>query len=215
VAYRLVEPALRIAEPVRLVCEEGPLDSLLAELTLNRLDLVIADRSMPSGVNVRAYNHFLGESGLTVFATPGLAATLKGKFPACLDNAPFLLPGKDVAIRPRLMQWFDEQQIRPRVIGEFADSALLKAFGQAGSGVFMAPSATADFVCKQYGVKALGVIDSVQEQLYAITNQRRITHPAVIAVSQVARDEVFGGQTKAAKRSRATLAAKRPVLPGL
>ena len=192
VAYRLVAPALRIEEPVRLVCREGPLDSLLAELAVNRLDMVIADRAMPAGVNVRAHSHFLGESGLSVFAAPGLASTLTGDFPACLDNAPFLLPGVDVAIRPRLMQWFDAQRIRPRVIGEFDDSALLKAFGQAGSGVFVAPTAIADFVCTQYNVQTIGTIDSVQEQIYAITTQRRLTHPAIIAVTQVARDEVFG-----------------------
>ena len=192
VAYRLVATALRLEEPVRLVCREGPLDSLLAELAVNRLDMVIADRAMPAGVNVRAFNHFLGESGLSAFATPDLAATLTGEFPACLDNAPFLLPGAEVAFRPGLMQWFDEQRVRPRVIGEFDDSALLKAFGQAGSGVFVAPTAIADFVCKQYGVQTLGTIDSVREQIYAITTQRRITHPAIIAVSQVAREEVFG-----------------------
>ena len=192
VAYQLVAPALRIDEPVRLVCREGPLDSLLAELALNRLDMVIADRTLPVGVNVRAYNHFLGECGVSAFAAPDLAATLRGKFPACLDNAPFLLPGVDVAIRSQLMHWFDQQRIRPRVVGEFQDSALLKAFGQAGSGVFVAPSAIADFVCRQYGVQTLGLIDSVREQLYAITTQRRLTHPAVIAVRQVARDEVFG-----------------------
>ena len=192
VAYRLVEPALRIEEPVRLVCREGPLDSLLAQLAVNRLDMVIADRAMPASMSVRGYSHFLGESGLSVFAAPSLASTLTGEFPACLDNAPFLLPGVDVAIRPRLMQWFDEQRIRPRVIGEFDDGALLKAFGQAGAGVFVAPSAIADFVGVQYGVQMLGTIDSVREQLYAITTQRRLTHPAILAISQVARDEVFG-----------------------
>ena len=192
VAYRLVAPALRIDEPVRLVCREGPLDSLLAELAVHRLDMVIADRAMPAGVNVRAYNHFLGESGLSVFAAPELAATLMGDFPACLDNAPFLLPGAEVAMRPWLMQWFDEQRIRPRIVGEFDDSALLKAFGQAGSGVFVAPTAIADYVCTQYGVRTLGAIDAVREQIYAITTQRRLTHPAVIAVSQAARNEVFG-----------------------
>ncbi len=134
VAYRLVEPALRIDKPVRLVCREGPLDSLLAELAVHRLDMVIADRAMPASMSVRGYNHFLGESGLSVFAAPSLASTLTGEFPACLDNALFLLPGADVAIRPKLMQWFDAQRIRPRVFGEFDDSALLKAIGQAGKG---------------------------------------------------------------------------------
>ena len=192
VAYRLVAPALRIDAPVRLVCREGPLNSLLAELAVHRLDMVIADRAMPANLNVRGYNHFLGESGLSVFAAPDLAAGLKGDFPGCIDNAPFLLPGADVAIRPRLMQWFDEQRIRPRVVGEFDDSALLKAFGQAGSGLFVAPTAIADYVCTQYGVRTLGAIDAVREQLYAITTQRRLTHPAVIAISQAARNEIFG-----------------------
>jgi len=192
VAYRLVAPALRIDAPVRLVCREGPLTSLLAELAVHRLDMVIADRAMPANLNVRGYNHFLGESGLSVFAAPDLAAGLKGDFPGCIDNAPFLLPGADVAIRPRLMQWFDDQRIRPHVVGEFDDSALLKAFGQAGSGLFVAPTAIADYVCTQYGVRTLGAIDVVQEQLYAITTQRRLTHPAVIAISQAARNEVFG-----------------------
>jgi len=192
VAYRLVAPALRIDAPVRLVCREGPLNSLLAELAVHRLDMVIADRAMPANLNVRGYNHFLGESGLSVFAAPDLAAGLKGDFPGCIDNAPFLLPGADVAIRPRLMQWFDDQRIRPHVVGEFDDSALLKAFGQAGSGLFVAPTAIADYVCTQYGVRTLGAIDVVQEQLYAITTQRRLTHPAVIAISQAARNEVFG-----------------------
>lgn len=192
VAYRLVEPALRLNEPVRLICREGPLDSLLSELAVHRLDMVIADRAMPASMSVRAYNHFLGESDLSVFATADLIATLTGDFPACLDKAPFLLPGAEVAMRPRLMQWFDEHRIRPSIVGEFDDSALLKAFGQAGSGIFVASTALADHVCKQHGVQILGVITEVQEQLYAITTQRHLTHPAVVAVSQVARQEVFG-----------------------
>ncbi len=192
VAFRLVEPALRIEERVQLVCREGPLDSLLAELALHRLDMVIADCVMPANVNVRAYNHFLGESDMSVFAAPSLAATLKGSFPACLDKAPFLLPGAAVAMRPRLMQWFDEQRIRPQVVGEFDDSALLKAFGQAGTGVFIAPTAIAAYVSSQYGVNALGVIVTVREQLYAITAQRRLTHPAVVAISEAAHHQLFG-----------------------
>ena len=201
VVYRLVEPTLHLDEPVRLVCREGPLDSLLAELAVHRLDMVIADRAMPASVNVRGYSHFLGESGLSVFAAPDLAATLTGAFPACLDNAPFLLPGADMAMRPRLLQWFDEQRIRPRIVGEFDDSALLKAFGQAGSGVFVAPTAMADYVGVQYSVRTLGTIDTVREQLYAITTQRRLTHPAVVALSRVAREEVFG-KTRRAVRTR-------------
>lgn len=201
VAYRLVEPSLHLAEPVRLICREGPLDSLLSELAVNRIDMVIADRAMPASMNVRAYNHFLGESGLSVLATSGLAATLNGDFPACLDQAPMLLPGADVAMRPQLLQWFGEQGIRPRIVGEFDDSALLKAFGQAGSGVFVTPTFIAHDVCSQYGVQVVGCIESVREHLYAITTQRRLTHPIVVAVSEAARKEVFG---KVAKPTRPT-----------
>lgn len=193
IAHRLIEPVLRLDEPVRLVCREGPLDSLLIELSVHRLDMVIADRVMPSTAGVHAYSHFLGESELSVFAAHRLADTLGREFPACIDNAPFLLPGTDVAIRPHLVQWFDENRVCPRVVGEFDDSALLKAFGQKGAGLFVAPAATADYVCAQYDVRVIGTIDSVKEQLYAITTERRIKHPAVLAVHRAAHSETFGG----------------------
>ncbi|HCB13196.1 MAG TPA: transcriptional activator NhaR [Gammaproteobacteria bacterium] len=192
VAYRVVEPALHIDEPVRLICREGRLAPLLAEMAVHRLDLVIADRPMPTNLNVRGYSHFLGESDLTVFATPGLAQSLAGVFPALLDRAPFLLPGEDVAVRPKLIQWFEAQHFYPHIVGEFDDSALLKAFGQAGAGLFIAPTATADYVCQQYAVQKVGRIDSVTEQLYAITTERRLLHPAIIAVVQATQREFFG-----------------------
>mgnify|MGYP000052327560 FL=1 len=192
VACRLLEPALHIQEPVRLICREGRLAALLADLSVHRLDMVIADRSMPSNLNVRGYSHLLGECSLTVFAAPSLVSQLAGSFPALLNKAPFLLPGEDVAIRSRLLQWLDKIILRPFIVGEFDDSALIKAFGQAGAGLFVAPTAIADQVCQQYKVLAIGCIDSVVEQLYAITNERRLTHPAIVAVSEAARRDVFG-----------------------
>jgi LysR family transcriptional regulator, transcriptional activator of nhaA len=192
VAYRLVEPALQLPEPVRLICREGRLAALLADLAVHRLDMVIADRPMPTNLNVRGYSHLLGESTLTVFGTPALLATLEGKFPARLDEAPFLLPGEDVAIRPKLLQWFEAQGVRPRIVGEFDDSALLNAFGQAGAGLFVAPTAIVDYVAKPSGVEAIGRIDAVTEQLYAISTERKLTHPAIVAISQAAQREVFG-----------------------
>lgn len=192
VACRLLEPALHIQEPVRLICREGRLAALLADLSVHRLDMVIADRSMPTNLNVRGYSHLLGECGLTVFGAPSLAKQLAGKFPALLNNAPFLLPGEDVAIRSRLLQWLDNNDLRPFIVGEFDDSALIKAFGQAGAGLFVAPTAIAEQVCRQYNVVAFGCIDSIVEQLYAITTERRLTHPAIVAVSEAARREVFG-----------------------
>lgn len=191
VAYQLVEPALQLEEPVRLICREGRLASLLAELSIHRLDMIIADRPMPTHLNVRGYNHLLGESGLSVFGTRSLVRKLSGKFPASLNNAPFLLPGEDVAIRPKLMLWFEDNNLRPHIVGEFDDSALMKAFGQAGVGLFVAPTAIIDHVRKQYKVTELGRISSVVEQLYAITTERRLTHPAVVAISRAAREDIF------------------------
>jgi LysR family transcriptional regulator, transcriptional activator of nhaA len=186
VTYRVVEPVLHIKEPVRLICREGRLLSLLGDLAVHRLDMVIADRPMPANINVRAYNHLLGASDVTVFGSAALLQSLKGKFPALLNDAPFLLPGESAAIRPALEQWFDSQQVRPRIVGEFDDGALLKAFGQGGAGLFVAPTAIADYVCRQYSVQKVGRIDAVTEELYAITTERRIRHPATIAVSQAA-----------------------------
>ncbi len=189
--YRVVEPALHMEEPVRLVCKEGRLVSLLADLSVHRLDMVIADRALPTDLRVRAYNHLLGSSDVTVFGAEEVVQTLKGTFPELLDNAPFLLPGEEVAIRPALEQWFEAQRVRPRIVGEFDDSALLKAFGQGGAGLFVAPTAIADYVCQQYDVRAVGRIESVIEQLYAITTERRMQHPAAVAVSQAASRELF------------------------
>jgi LysR family transcriptional activator of nhaA len=193
VAYQLVEPALKLDEPVRLVCREGRLASLLAELAVHRLDMIIADRPMPNNLNVRGYSHLLGESGQTVFATAALAKKIKGSFPAMLDKQPFLLPGEDAAIRPKLIHWLDANDLRPHIVGEFDDSALMKAFGQAGAGMFVSPSAIAGRICEQYEVVEVGRIDTVIEQIYAITTERRITHPAIVAIRDVARASVFGG----------------------
>ncbi len=191
VAYRLLEPAMRLPDPVRIVCLEGKLAGLLADLAVHRLDIVIADGPMPATVKVKGYNHLLGECGLTFFATPGLVRRHKGKFPHLLDGAPLLLPGEHSAVRPRLMRWFDEQQIRPRIVGEFDDGALLTAFGRAGAGFFAAPAAIAKEVRSQFGVLAVGHTEAVSEAFYAISVERRLTHPAVVAITSAAREEMF------------------------
>ncbi|MCB1912522.1 MAG: LysR family transcriptional regulator [Rhodocyclaceae bacterium] len=191
VAYRLVSPAMRLEDPVKLLCREGRLDALLADLAIHRLDLVIADRPMPARLSVRAFNHPLGESTLSVFGSPALRTVHPAPFPACLDQAPFLMPGEDVTIRGALVDWFEAQRLRPRIVGEFDDSALLKAFGQAGAGFFVAPRATSAYVCAQYGVDELGRIDTVVERLYAITTEGKLTRPAILAIQQAARRELF------------------------
>jgi len=196
VAYRLVEPVFQLDVQVHLVCREGRLASLLAELAIQRLDMIIADRPLQANLNIRGYSHLLGESGLTVFASAALAKSLTGTFPQTLDRAPFLLPGEDTAIRPKLLQWLEATGARPNIIGEFDDSALMKAFGQAGAGLFAAPTAIGSHICEQYQVVEIGRIDSVVEQLYAITTERQHKHPAIVAISRTAREDIFSGGGK-------------------
>lgn len=190
-AYQLIEPALRAAEPLRIVCREGKVAGLMAELAIHRLDIVIADSPMPPKIDVKAFNHLLGECGLTFFATQELAREYPGDFPLRLDGAPLLLPGDDVAVRPKLIRWLEEHRIRPRIAGEFDDGALMCAFGQAGAGFFSAPSTIADQVRQQYGVVAIGETEQVTEKYYAISVERTLTHPAVVAISEAARQELF------------------------
>jgi LysR family transcriptional activator of nhaA len=188
VACQLVAPALSLADPMRLICREGRLASLLADLAVHKLDLIIADRPMPSHLSVRGYNHLLGESELGVFAAKALADSLNGPFPECLNSTPLLLPGEDFAVYARLMQWLHKHVPRLHVIGEFDDSAMLKAFGQSGAGLFFAPAAIADAITAQYGVVLIGAIPALREQVYAITTERRISHPATQAIRQAARE---------------------------
>ena len=200
VAYRIIEPVLHLDESIRLICREGKLSSLLAEMSVNQLDLVIADRAMPTNINVRAHNHFLGESKVSIFASPILikntlastqntpTANNNKLFPYLLNGAPFLMPGDDFTFQQKLLAWFESKKIYPRVVGEFDDGALLKSFGQAGAGFFAAPQAISTYICAQYAVEEIGCIDAVAEQIYAITTERRLTHPAVIAIVQATSD---------------------------
>ena len=192
IAYRLLTPAMELAEPVRIVCREDKLARLLVELAIQRLDLILADRPMPAGTNVKGYSHKLGDCGITFFAEPRLAARFTEKWPGILDVAPLLIPGKEAAVREPLMRWFDIRQIRPRIVGEFDDSALMQAFGQAGTGIFIAPSVMADEVRREHGVIVIGQTDEVTEQFYAISMERRLTHPAVVAINDAAQKELFG-----------------------
>jgi len=191
IAYRLLGPSLQLAEPVRIVCREGGIDKLLGELAVHRVDLVIADGPIPTSVNVRGFNHPLGDCSISFFATPALARKLGKGFPGNLAGAPLLLPGEMTVVRSRLVQWFDSLHIHPRIVGEFDDSALMKAFGQTGVGVFIAPTPIADEVRKQYGVVVIGETDAVREQFYAISVERKISHPAVAAITQTAREWLF------------------------
>jgi len=200
IAYRLLAPALQLPEPVRIVCRENNLEALLAELALHKIDLVIADSPIPHDINVRGFNHQLGECGISFFAAPQLAQTVSEDFPQSLRGAPILLPGEMTVAQSRLLKWFDKLHIHPRIVGEFDDSALMKAFGQAGVGVFIAPTPIAAEVEKQYGVVVIGQTDEVREQFYAISVERKITHPAVAAITETAREWLFRDAPQQAKQ---------------
>lgn len=191
VAYRLLEPALTLVEPVRVVCHEDKPERLLAELAIHGLDLVLSDSPIGPAVKVRAFNHLLGECGVTIFGSAKKAADYRRRFPHSLDGAPFLLPTENTTLRRSLDQWFESEKIRPFVVGEFEDSALLKVFGQSGTGLFAGPSAIEPEIRKQYGVQIVGRLDTVRERFYAISVERKLKHPAVVAISDMARQKLF------------------------
>jgi LysR family transcriptional activator of nhaA len=191
IAHRLLEPALALPDRVRIVCLEDRTDRLLAELALHALDLVISDAPIGPHVNVRAFNHLLGECGVSFFATPKRAAPLRRRFPHSLDGAPMLVPSEGATLRRSLDQWLEAAGLRPRVVAEFDDSALLKAFAQAGHGVFAGASAIEGEICAQYGVRVVGRVDALRERFYAISVERKLKHPAVLAITEAARSALF------------------------
>ena len=192
IAYRLLEPALAVSAQLRLLCHEGKFQDLLGRLAVHRLDLVIADEPMGRQVSVKAYNHLLGTTEMSFFAAPALKRSLVGDFPQCLDGAPMLLPGSSSAIRQRFDFWLASHAIRPRVIGEFDDAALMKAFGGEGRGVFMTPTVLESETSAQYGVRVVGRSPDLVEEFYAVSVERRITHPCIAAITNAAREQLFG-----------------------
>ena len=190
IAYKLLEPAFKLPEPVRVECREDRPERLLAELATHGLDLVLADAPAGASVRVRAFSHLLGECGVSIFGAERLSKAHRRGFPRSLDGAPFLLPTADSTLRRLLDDWFEAQGIRPRIVGEFEDSALLKVFGQSGAGLFAMPSAIDAEVRSQYEVRLVGRVE-LRERFYAITVERRLKHPAVVAISEAARRELF------------------------
>ena len=196
IAYHLLEPALHLAEPVQLVCREGKLESLLTDLVAYTLDVVLSDTPISPIIKVRAFDHLLGESGVTFLGTPSLVAIHAPGFPASLDKAPLLLPTANTSLRQSLDHWFDTVSVHPQVAGECEDSALLKVFGQRGLGIFIVPSVIAADVQQQYGVGVVGQIEAIHERFYAITVERRLKHPAVVAIAEAAHSKLFSNASK-------------------
>lgn len=189
---QLLEPAFSIGHPIHLVCrEDRVVEDFLGALAGQELDLVLADRPLGPGVKVHAFNHLLGECGTTFLAGPKLAKSLRPGFPRSLDGAPLLLPADHATVRRALDQWFEATRVRPTVVAEFDDSALMFAFGQKGAGIFPTPTVFEAEFRRVYGVEVVGHVKSLRQHFYAISVDRRIQHPAVMAIVKAARREVF------------------------
>jgi LysR family transcriptional regulator, transcriptional activator of nhaA len=191
IAYRILQPVLAMTQGVQLICNENRPERLLADLSAHELDVVLSDAPLTVGTPVKAYNHLLGSCGVSLFAVPALAIQYKKNFPACLDGAPFLLPMESSSLRRALEQWFESNKVRPRLVGEFQDSALMKTFGQGGAGLFAAPGAIEKEVQQHYQVKLVGRVDSIVERFYAISIERKLKHPAAVALFEAAREHLF------------------------
>jgi LysR family transcriptional regulator, transcriptional activator of nhaA len=187
IAQRLLEPAMQLGQPVRITCREGTLERLVASLAMHELDVVISDAPAAPTLNVRAYNHLLGSSAVCWMATPAIAASLRRGFPRSLDGVPMLLPTDDTAIRRMLDQWLEQHEVRPLLVGEFEDYALLREFARAGHGFAPVPMVQESQFRREYGFQRVGTPLPVTAQFFAISLERRIRHPAVAAVVAAAR----------------------------
>ncbi len=190
---RFLEPAFHLAQPVRVICRaDKSVDEFVAELALHRVDVVIADGPVGSGVPVRTFNHPLGECGTSFFAARRLASSLKRKFPRSLEGVPFLLPGAPSTVRRSLEQWFVSRDVHPTIVAEFDDSALARSFGAEGMGVFAAPAVIEPEILQDPAVRLIGRAAEVRQQFYALSVERKIKHPAVVAICRSAREDIFG-----------------------
>ena len=192
-AYRLIEPALRMEHAVRIVCREGTLDRLAADLAVHEIDVVLSDAALTPSLNVRAYSHHLGESDITWMSMPRIAAALRRGFPKSLDGVPVLLPTSDTAIRRAIDQWLARLDIHALIVGEFEDYGLLREFAHAGHGLIPVPGLQVDYFTELYGLKPVGIAAGVSVQFYALSIERKIKHPAVAAIVQGAR-RIFAEQ---------------------
>jgi LysR family transcriptional activator of nhaA len=191
IAERIVAPAMLVEQPVRVRCHESSIEQLLSELAIHKLDLVLSDQPVPDGLSIKAYNHRLGESGMSFFSRRNRSRRYRTKFPDSLNDAPLLLPSQHSALRRRLDDWFENHELSPRIAGEFDDSALLKAFGEAGAGVFAAPTVIEDEICRMYRMSVIGRTDEIKERFYAISAERRLKHPSVVLITDTARTKLF------------------------
>ena len=191
IAFRVLELVTTMDPPVEVVCREDKTERLLAELSVHGFDMVLTDTPFSGQVSVKAFNHLLGQSSVSLFAEKKLADRYRRGYPGSLDGAPFLLPTSHSVLRRAIDRWFEAHEIRPRVVAEFDDSALMKVFGAHGKGLFPGVNAIEQDIRRDFSAHKVGPVDGVTEHFYAITVERRIKHPAVQAVSQAARESLF------------------------
>jgi LysR family transcriptional activator of nhaA len=191
IASRLLEAALALPQRVRLVCYEEQFESLLGKLSVHKLDVMLTDRPVPPGSSLRVFSHLLVETQTSLFGLPALAEKYAPGFPGSLNGAPLLLPTRNNAIRSRIDFWLEDHDLHPDLIGEFDDNALLHTFGRAGRGLFPAPSVLADDVFEQFGAVSVGPMTEVTEQIYAISNDRKMKHPGIEAILTAMHRDVF------------------------
>lgn len=191
IVYRLLAPAFALDEPVQVVCTEGKMDRLLAQLAVHELDVVLADSPAGSMVRIRSFNHPLGECDVAFYGTTKLKKKYKSGFPDSLNEAPILLPTENTTLRRSIDHWLISQEVHPDVVGEFEDTALMKVFGEAGLGLVPAPTVIEAEISHQFGLEIVEIIPQVREQFYAITVERKLRHPAVVAISASAREDLF------------------------
>jgi LysR family transcriptional activator of nhaA len=193
IVHRMLEPVFRLKDEVRVICRENrSTEAFMADLAVHAIDVILSDAPAGPGTSVRAFSHPLGECGLSFFAAPALARSIRRGFPGSLDGVPFLLPGGDSTLRRALNEWFDSIQVRPKIIAELDDAALAKVLGEAGLGVFTAPDVVEKEVRQRYDVQLVGRSKDLRQRFYAISVERKIKHPAVVAICEVARKHLFG-----------------------
>ena len=191
ITFEILKAAFRSADPLHVICREGEIGPLVHQLQAHRLDLVLADEPASSTLKAKTFNHRLGRSGITFCAVPAIAAKLRRNFPHSLDGAPALLPSENMGMRSALETWFDAQGIRPRVIGEFEDSALMEVCATSGRGFTVVHTVVDRAALKHYGLRVIAKVEECGSDFYAITAERRVKHPGVVAITEHAYSHLF------------------------
>lgn len=191
IAFEILKPAFHFSQPVHVICRQAEIGPLINQLRAHRLDIVLADEPASSSLKAKTFNHRLGRSGVTFCAVPAIAAKLRRNFPQSLHQAPALLPSENMGMRGALEKWFDDQGVRPRLVGEFEDSALMEVASSGALGFTTVHTVVDHAALKHYGLKVIAKVEECGSDFYAITAERRLKHPAVMAITEHAYSQLF------------------------